>query len=135
MSYQHNISIAQKLLAGIGGGEDPDTIAQMFDLDLKFEIQGDAGVLPWIGHQNGRNAAAAFFRQIRILTEPLKFDVEDILGSDDRAAIIGALETRINSSGKIMTSQFAIILTIANGRISRFQMLEDSFGLSQAVRK
>jgi ketosteroid isomerase-like protein len=134
MSYQNNIAIAQKLLAGIGGGEDPDILAQMFDQDLKFEIQGDVGVLPWIGHQDGRHAAAAFFREIRILTESLKFDVEDILGSDNRVAIIGALETRIKSSGNIMKSQFAIILTIANGNIIRFQMLEDSFALSCAVR-
>jgi hypothetical protein len=29
---------------------------------------------------------------------------------------------------------FAIVLTVANGQIVRFQMLEDSFAVSQAAR-
>jgi ketosteroid isomerase-like protein len=91
-------------------------------------------VLPWIGHKTGRQAAADFFRDIRMLTEPVKFDVEDILGSANRAAIVGDLATRIKSSGKIVNTQFAIVLTISGDEITRFQMLEDSFDLSRTVR-
>src|SRR6266404_4892205 len=70
MSHDKNIAIAQQLLAGIGGGRPPETLAAMFAEDLRFEIQGDEGVLPWIGHKTGRQAAADFFREIRVLTEP-----------------------------------------------------------------
>src|SRR5580658_3403882 len=111
-SYQHNIAIAQKLLEGIGSGRDPAEIAALFDADLVFEIQGDDGVLPWIGRKTGRQAVADFIRDIRALTEPVGFDVEDILASDARAAIIGALQTRIKTTGRITATQFAIILTI-----------------------
>jgi ketosteroid isomerase-like protein len=106
----------------------------MFSEKLRFEIQGDDGVLPWIGHKTGRQAAADLFRDIRMLTEPVKFEVEEILGSADRAAIVGALATRIKSSGKVVNTQFAIVLTISDDRITRFQMLEDSFDLSRAAR-
>jgi hypothetical protein len=34
----------------------------------------------------------------------------------------------------IVTTGFAIVLTVANGEIVRFQMLEDSFAVSQAAR-
>lgn len=134
MSLDNNIAIAQQLLAGIGEGSAPETLAAMFAEDLRFEIQGDNGVLPWIGHKTGRQAAADFFREIRKLTEPVKFEVEDILGSPNRAAIVGELATRIKSSGKVINTQFAIVLTISGNEITRFQMLEDSFGLSRAVR-
>jgi len=134
MSQDSNIAIAQRLLAGIGEGKDPDTLAAMFAEDLDFDIQGDDGVLPWIGHKTGRKAAADFFREIRVLTEPVRFEVEDILGSASRAVIVGELATRIKSSGKVVNTQFAIILTVAGDTITRFQMLEDSFDLSQAVR-
>jgi ketosteroid isomerase-like protein len=112
----------------------PEALAAMFAEDLRFEIQGDDGVLPWIGHKTGRQAAADFFRDIRELTEPVKFEVEDILGSPKRAVIIGELATRIKSSGKMINSQFAIVLTISGDKITRFQMLEDSFDLSRTVR-
>src|SRR6266404_1234735 len=122
MSQDKNVAIAQQLLAA------------MFAEDLRFEIQGDDGVLPWIGHKTGRQAAADFFREIRALTEPVKFEVEDILGSPNRAVIVGELATRIKSSGKIINTQFAIVLTISGDEITRFQMLEDSFDLSRTVR-
>ena len=134
MSHQQNTAIAQKFLEGIGGGRDPDEIAALFDADLVFEIQGDDGVLPWIGRKTGRQAVAGFIRDIRALTEPVTFDVEDILASDGRAAIIGALQTRIKATGKITATQFAIILTITGDIVTRFQMLEDSFGVSKVAR-
>jgi ketosteroid isomerase-like protein len=71
---------------------------------------------------------------MRALTEPVTFDVEDILASDSRAAIVGALKTRIKATGKITATQFAIILTIAGDVVTRFQMLEDSFDVSKAAR-
>jgi ketosteroid isomerase-like protein len=134
MSQQQNIAIAKTLLEGIGRGREPAEIAAPFAADLVFEIQGDDGVLPWIGRKTGREALADFIRQIRILTEPVKFEVEDILVSESRAAIVGALQTRIKATGKITATQFAIILTIADGTVTRFQMLEDSFDVSKAAR-
>jgi len=134
MSSDKNIAIARQLLAGIGAGRAPEVLAIMFAEHLRFEVQGDDGVLPWIGHKIGRQAAADFFREIRALTEPVKFEVEDILGGTDRAVIVGELATRIKSSGKVNHTQFAIILTISGDAITRFQMLEDSFDLSRTVR-
>ena len=134
MSHQQNVAVARKVLEGIGSGQDPSEIAALFDADLLFEIQGDDGVLPWIGRRTGRQAVADFIRDIRALTEPVSFDVEDILASDSRAAIVGALQTRIKATGKITATQFAIILTITGGVVTRFQMLEDSFDVSRAAR-
>jgi ketosteroid isomerase-like protein len=134
MSHQQNIAIARKVLEGIGSGQDPSGIAALFDADLLFEIQGDDGVLPWIGRRTGRQAVADFIRDIRALTEPVTFEVEDILASDSRVAIVGALQTRIKATGKITATQFAIILTITGGVVTRFQMLEDSFDVSKAAR-
>jgi ketosteroid isomerase-like protein len=134
MSHQQNIALARKLLEGIGSGQDPAEIAALFDTDLVFEIQGDDGVLPWIGRKTGRQAVADFIRDIRTLTEPVTFEVEDILASESRAAIIGALQTRIKATGKIIATQFAVVLTITGDVITRFQMLEDSFDVSKAAR-
>jgi hypothetical protein len=70
----------------------------------------------------------------RRLIEQLRFDVQDILATDDRAVIVGELATRINATGKIIESAFALILTVSDGEITRFQMLQDSFAVSRAAR-
>jgi uncharacterized protein len=135
MSQPQNIAIAQQLLEGLGGGRAPEEIAAPFSPDLVFEIQGDDGVLPWIGRKTGRSALVDFVRDIRTMTEPLDFNVEDVLASESRAAIVGALRTRIKATGEVTSTQFAIILTIAGGVVTRFQMLEDSFDVSRAARR
>jgi ketosteroid isomerase-like protein len=134
MSRQQNIAIAQKVLEAIGSGQDPTKIATLFGTDLVFEIQGDVGALPWIGRRTGRLAISDFIRDLRALTEPVSFDVEDILASDGRAAIVGSIQTRIKATDRIIASQFAIILTITGDVVTRFQMLEDSFDVSKAAR-
>ncbi len=132
---QQNIALAQRFLKGIRGGQDPAEIAALFDADLVFEIQGDVGVLPWIGHKTGRQVMADFIRDMRALTEPIAFDVEDIVAGDNRAVIIGRLQTRIKATGKTTATQFAIILTIRDDDVTNFQMLEDSFDVSKAARR
>ena len=135
MSQPQNITIAQKLLEGIANGNDPAEITTLFHADLVFEIQGDDGVLPWIGRKTGRQAMTDFIRNGRTLTEPVAFDVEEVLASDKRAVIIGALQTRIKATGKVTATQFAMILTITDDVVTRFQMLEDSFDVSKAAHR
>ena len=134
MSREQNIEIAKTLLEGMGTRRDPNEIAALFAEDLVFEIQGDAGVLPWVGRKTGRNAMADFMRDQRAMTEPLAFDVEDVLASEERAVIVGRLRARIKTTGKITATQFALVLTIADDIVTRFQMLEDSYDVSRAAR-
>lgn len=134
MSRDSNIALAENLLAGMSRGIEPNELAKLFSRSLSFEIQGDEGVLPWIGRKTGRAAAAEFFRNLRALTEPVKFNVEDVLGSERRAVVVGDLASRLKANGRVFKTQFAIILSITDGEIVRFQFLEDSFGLSRTVR-
>jgi ketosteroid isomerase-like protein len=134
MGQKHNREIAEKLLAGMGQGEAPDSIAALFSDDAEFEIPGDNGALPWIGRKGGRTAIVDFIRALRSLTEPVKYDVQDVLASEERAVIVGELVTRIKATGKVIETAFAIILTVSDSKISRFRMLEDSFAVSRAAR-
>lgn len=134
MTQPNSILLAQRFLAAIGDGASADTIAAMFSDDAAFEIPGDNGVLPWIGRRTGRPAVVDFITALRTLTEPLTFDVTDILANDARAVIVGELASRIKMTDKVVETDFAIILTTSSDRITRFQMLEDSFAVSRAAR-
>lgn len=134
MSHEQNRRIAEQLLAAMGRGDDADEIARLFSADARFEIAGEAGLLPWLGKRTGRAAVADFIRDTRRLIERVRFDVHDILASDGRAVVVGELALKITATGKIFESAFALILTLANGEITGFNLLEDSFGLSLAAR-
>ncbi|QLH38067.1 MAG: nuclear transport factor 2 family protein [Defluviicoccus sp.] len=134
MTQTQNVSIARDLLAALAEGRHPEAVATLFGEDVLFEIPGDIGVLPWIGHRTGRSAVAHFIASTRAMTELLTFDVEEVLASDARAVIVGELASRIKATDKVVETAFAIVLTISGDRVIRFQMLEDSFAVSLAAR-
>jgi ketosteroid isomerase-like protein len=134
MSQKQTIGIAQQLLTEIGSGAEPDEIAALFSADVLFEVPGDVGALPWIGRRTGRGAVSDFIRGTRLLIERVRFDVNGILADRDSAVIFGDLASRVNATGRIIESPFALILRISDGKITRFQMLEDSFAVSRAAR-
>ena len=134
MSQNDTLQLAREFLRLLGSGADPAEIAKLFSENLEWEIAGDTGVLPWIGKKRGRVAITDFVRDSRAMIERISFEVREIPASGDRAVILGSLASKIRRTGKTVQTDFAIVLTVANAEIVRFQMLEDSFAVSQAAR-
>jgi len=134
MSQNDTLHLAQEFLRRMGSGVEPSEIAKLFSETLEWDIAGDTGALPWIGHKSGRAAITDFVRDSRAMIERISFEVHDILASDNRAAILGSLTSKLKRNGNVVTTDFAIVLTVANGEIVRFQMLEDSLAVSQMAR-
>ena len=134
MSQNDTLHLAREFLRRLGSGAAPAEIAKLFSEKMEWEIAGDTGVLPWIGQKSGRAAITDFVNDSRAMMERISFEVHDILADDDRAVILGSLTSKFKRTGKIVKTDFAIVLSVANGEIVRFQMLEDSFAVSQAAR-
>ena len=134
MSQNNSLQLAQEFLHHMGGGAEPAEITALFSEDMTWTIAGDTGVLPWIGRKSGRAALIDFVNDSRAMIERISFEVHDILASDNRAVILGSLASKLKRNGKVVTTDFAIVLTVANGAIVRFQMLEDSFAVSKVAR-
>jgi ketosteroid isomerase-like protein len=133
MNQNDTVQLAQEFLRRMSSDAEPADIAKLFSETLEWDISGDTGVLPWIGHKSGRAALTDFVRDSRAMLERISFEVHDILASDRRAVILGSLASKLKRTGKVVATDFAIILTVSNDEIVRFQMLEDSFAVSQAA--
>jgi ketosteroid isomerase-like protein len=135
MSTNQNdtLSLTHEFLRRMGSDAEPAEIANLFSETLEWDIAGDTGVLPWIGQKSGRGAISDFVRDSRGMLERISFEVHDILACDKRAVILGSLASKLKRTGKVITTDFAIVLTVVNGEIVRFQMLEDSFAVSRAA--
>lgn len=135
MNREGNIALAEALVAGLRSGVDPAELAKLFSRNVSFEIQGDEDILPWVGRRTGRAAAAEFFRNLHELTDTVRCNVDEILGSETRAVVVGDIALRLRKTGRIFKSQFAINLTIGEHEVFRCQMLGDTFNLSRVVRQ
>ncbi|MFM0042964.1 nuclear transport factor 2 family protein [Paraburkholderia sediminicola] len=135
MNSPENLRLAQQFLEKMGAGASAEEMASLCTPDLDWNIPGDSGVLPWVGHKTGREAISDFVRDTQTMVERVSLDIKDVLASDDRAVILGHLQTRINATGKLIDSAFAIVLTFSDTKIASFLMLEDSFAVSMAARR
>ncbi|THF62142.1 nuclear transport factor 2 family protein [Pseudothauera rhizosphaerae] len=125
--------LVSSLFEKIGQGAAPAEIASLFSEDVDWFIAGDTENVPWIGRKAGRKGVAEFFRQIRELIAPERFEVSDVLVKGSRAVVLGTLASRARSTGKLMETEFAFDLTVKNGLIVRYRMFEDSFAVARAV--
>jgi len=132
MTASSNMQLAQNFLEKMGAKASPEEMAALCVPDLQWTVPGDTSALPWIGEKRGNQAMADFWRdEIKLLTRE-GLDVKDILASDQRAVIFGHLQSRVNATGKLIDSPFAIVMTFAGDKLASFLLLEDSFAVAAA---
>jgi len=135
MNSQTNLRLAEQFLGKLGSGASADEIAALCAPDLDWNIPGDTGVLPWVGHKTGSAAMAEFVRDTQTMIQRESLEIHDVLASEQRAVILGHLRTRITATTKLIDSAFTIVLTFSDAKIASFLMLEDSFATSNAARR
>lgn len=116
--------------------DDPRRLAaitELFSEDADWDIVGDRERVPWIGPRWGRVEIAAFFRDLIGAIEPRRFEVRSVLADGERAVILGELASLVRSTGRLIETEFAFDLTVKQGRIVRYRMLEDSHAVAQAA--
>ena len=69
MNQNDTLRLAQEFLRRMGSGAEPSEIAKLFSETLEWDIAGDTGALPWIGHKSGRAAITDFVRDSRAMIE------------------------------------------------------------------
>jgi uncharacterized protein len=134
MTAAAHLQLAQNFLATLGSGAGPEAMAALCVPDLDWNIPGDASAQPWIGARRGSDALANFVRDTATAITREGLDIHDILASDARAIIIGHLQSRVNATGKLIDTPFAIAMIFEGDKIASFLLFEDSYAVSAASR-
>jgi uncharacterized protein len=58
-----------------------------------------------------------------------------MFGADENVAVFGDFRYKSNSLGKVVTSPFAILVKVADGKVTYVQFLEDSYATAASFRK
>jgi len=116
-------------------GRSPQDIALLFSEEVDWFVAGDTAHVPWIGRKTGRTGVIAFHQELPGYLEVEKLDVRSIMVDGDRGVALGELRSRYRPNGALMETAFCFDITVRDGLIVRFRVLEDSFNVSQAVRQ
>jgi ketosteroid isomerase-like protein len=125
-------AVVETFLQRLTGGAT-DRLAELFAEDVDWLIPGDQRVAPWVGRRSSRAEVAAFYRMLAANVEPLHASVDSFLVEGEVAVIVGDFASRMRATGKVVESLFSIAITVRNGLIARYRLLEDSHAVVVAL--
>jgi ketosteroid isomerase-like protein len=91
-------------------------------------------VLPWAGTNRGPQSMVDVFNGVGRAWETKAFEVTDVIANEHSVAMFGSFTYKSRTLGREITSPFAVLARVANGKITYFQFLEDTFGTAGSLR-
>jgi ketosteroid isomerase-like protein len=103
-------------------------------VSLNFDNPELHKVMPWTGTNRGPQSIVDVFNGIGKVWETKAFEVRDVIADDRNVAMFGSFTYKTRTLGKEITSPFALLAKVANGKITYIQFLEDTFGTASTFR-
>ncbi len=108
------------------GAREPEPIAGLFADEVDWFIPGDQEVAPWVGRRGTRAEIAEFYRMLFGAVTPLSVEMRHLLVDGEVAIATGEFSSRMNATGRVLESLFSIDVTVRDGRIVRYRLMEDT---------
>jgi hypothetical protein len=90
--------------------------------------------LPWLGMYRGLDQVRGFLAHMHANLDVTGFGPLEIVGDDQRAAMFGSFGLRPRPAGREVRSAFSVLLDQRDGKIARYQFLENTFDVALAFR-
>ena len=132
------VEIVQELLKGATRPEVVDALVapDATYVSLSFDNPELTKVMPWAGtHRgNGRQAILKTFQDVNTWWTVVEFVPQHVFGEGENVALFGSFTLRSTVLGKQVTSPFAILAQVRDGRVYHMQYMEDTFLTSSTYR-
>jgi len=128
----NTLNTVQNYLGALGQ-RDLEKLLTFFPENVDWFIPGNENVAPWLGNKSTKKEIKAFFELLWANTEPLSANIDAILTEGNLAVVAGEFSSRMTRTGKTYETLFSIHFTIEDGLIVRYRLLEDSYGLVEAL--
>ena len=143
-------SLAEAYLDSVSRGEGVTAAERYFHPDIVYIVNGPtvpvegfalpslsgelhAG-LPWLGIYRGLDEVRAFLAHMHANLDITGFGPREIVGDDLRAAVFGSFGLRSHETGREARIAFSVLVEAREGKIGRYQFLENTFDVSLAFR-
>lgn len=125
-----NIEATQALFTAFGVGDIPGILAYLND-DIRIEFYGPSNIIPYAGFYDGMDAARRFFETVLSSVDIHVFDAEEFLSDGDKVVVTGVLHLTAKSTGRDIKSDFVHVITMKDGKWSKFR---DFMNTHEAVK-
>jgi|ERR1700761_1910273 uncharacterized protein len=115
------------------GRQDADAAADLFADDIDWNVPG-AKALPWTGRRNKRAEVAEYLRTLwpNFVTGKSTVAVDTILVDGDDAVVFSTFQHTVKRNGRSLITPSAMWFRVANGKITRMYLYEDTAAVRDA---
>ncbi|MEX2207091.1 MAG: cytochrome P450 [Myxococcota bacterium] len=121
---QRNLETVQAVFARFGTGDVPGILA-LLEPDVVIEFYGPKAI-PYAGHYRGVDEARRFFETVLRSVDVHVFEPQEMIARGDKVVVTGHLRLTAKSTGGVIESDFVHVITLRNGRWSRFRDFMDT---------
>jgi hypothetical protein len=119
---------------------DPEVVSPVVAPDatyvsLNTENTELAKIMPWAGTSHGPQAFLDNLGTMFQRWENQAFNINTMFASGENVAVFGDFRYKSHSLGKSVTSPFAILVKVLDGKVTYLQFLEDSYATAASFRK
>jgi ketosteroid isomerase-like protein len=119
---------------------DPEVVKQVVAPDatyvsLNTDNEELKRIMPWTGTSYGPDAFLYNMGTMFTRWDNQAFNVTTIFGSGENVAIFGDFQYKSHSLDKTVTSPFAMLIKVVDGKVTFLQFLEDTYATASSFRK
>jgi hypothetical protein len=131
MQEAQNTKIVQDAYAAFGRG-DIQTLLTYFADDIVWNaVYGTGSHVPTSGERRGKAAVAEFFKQVADNVHFSRFEPKEFIATGDKVVALGHY-TATTPIKKSFDSDFAMVFTLRNGKVTDFQEFCNSAAINAA---
>ena len=131
MEEARNTKVVQEAYAAFSRG-DIQTLLSKFTDDIVWTgVYGAGSHVPTAGERRGKAAVAEFFKQVAENINFSRFEPKEFIATGDKVVALGHY-TATTPMKKSFDSDFAMVFTLRNGQVARFQEFCNSAAINAA---
>ncbi|WP_157676765.1 nuclear transport factor 2 family protein [Chryseobacterium sp. T16E-39] len=115
------------------GERNIEMIMNLIPETLDWYVPGNETIAPWLGHRKTYSQVREFFELLWQSTEPVSASIDNIAIEGNVVLSSGNFETHMLKTGKNFKSIFFTQITVVDGMIVKYILLEDTLGLVKAL--
>ncbi len=132
MSEHENTELMQQVYNSFQSGDIPailDSLSEEVQW-VTAELEG----VPVGGTRQGREQVGEFFQTLSDTQESRQLELREFVAQDDKVVALGHYAWHVKSTGREWECDFAHVISVCDGKITRFQEHTDTAALADAFR-
>ncbi len=131
MGEAENTKVVQEAYAAFGRGDVQTILDRLDDNVVWTAVYGSGPHVPYGGERRGKAVIGQFFKQVAENVNFSRFEPQEFIASGDKVVTLGHY-TATTPIGKSFDLDFAMVFTLRDGKVVRFQEFTDVAAINAA---